>query len=656
MGEFIPHIYFDGIIGPSMPGRTRSPNPNDILLDSLGRYVKDHNGRASKPIEVELKEPLPSKVRFYLSNTSFVSEGHGYSPNVRPDKTDNDGNPITNRDDEYLVIVGGYNHEYDVFTFLDDSVYSHYGDPHKSYIKEEALQKSREAGIGFHKRTNMRERADRGGETVVIVTPDHINDGVQIRERLLWIRDQLNEEDKLSTSWSENQLRAQRFEHVIYEFLSNTNRRESHKARRNKAINQVANWQGVKDDTIKESFRADIYTEESDDGYLAGHLDAILQEIEQQYFEAYDLWKEPIVFDDIDGIPEQVGLHFPPDESRSQTVLEQIDTALRSGDHIILTGPPGSGKSDLSEKVCEYYPSSYHMSTANDDWSTFDTIGGYRPQKDGNLEFHPGLFLQRFMEEESGRREGIRAKNEWLIIDELNRANIDKAFGSLFSALTGNNITLPFDKLIEQEDEEYREPIRLVGNPGVVREPRVNNHTYYIPDDWRIIATINSVDKSSVYRMSRAFMRRFAFIKVPVPSAQDLQSEGKDLLEAYVETWDLNYPDSGDIDNIEGEVKGRLTTDMANIWYAVQQYKRIGPGIIKDVVEQAITGAERTGKLQYEYAVVAKLLPQLDGLPPNQMEDILRIMDERASEWFKRELADEFVQEYLDIDIETDGE
>ena len=38
----------------------------------------------------------------------------------------------------------------------------------------------------------------------------------------------------------------------------------------------------------------------------------------------------------------------------------------------------------------------------------------------------------------------LQSQNKWLIIDEINRSDIDKAFGALFSALTGDPITLSF--------------------------------------------------------------------------------------------------------------------------------------------------------------------------------------------------------------------
>jgi hypothetical protein len=70
---------------------------------------------------------------------------------------------------------------------------------------------------------------------------------------------------------------------------------------------------------------------------------------------------------------------------------------------------------------------------------SYNIFGGYWPESDGTLSFKPGLFPSRYKNENT-----YHQKNECLIIDEMNRADIDKAFGSLFSALTRNPITLLF--------------------------------------------------------------------------------------------------------------------------------------------------------------------------------------------------------------------
>ena len=75
----------------------------------------------------------------------------------------------------------------------------------------------------------------------------------------------------------------------------------------------------------------------------------------------------------------------------------------------------------------------YLPTTATTEWTTFETIGGFQPTSEG-LIFRPGMFVDAI---ESGR---------WLVIDELNRSNFDRAFGQLFTVLSGQAVVLPFKR------------------------------------------------------------------------------------------------------------------------------------------------------------------------------------------------------------------
>lgn len=134
-----------------------------------------------------------------------------------------------------------------------------------------------------------------------------------------------------------------------------------------------------------------------------GELDLIFADL--------DLLLEDLAFDD---------LLF----ENEQEMKSQIYAALISGKHIMLIGPPGTGKTEVARKIGgivseKNYVDSFVLTTATSDWTTFDTIGGYAPAKDGkSLEFLPGQFLRCFKENE------VQC-NKWLIIDEINRADID---------------------------------------------------------------------------------------------------------------------------------------------------------------------------------------------------------------------------------------
>ena len=310
--------------------------------------------------------------------------------------------------------------------------------------------------------------------------------------------------------------------------------------------------------------------------------------------------------DDTDAADEVVGPtstelveipHFSELVGIDPSVYRQINGALRAGkQHLMFYGPPGTGKTTLAQLVAGTLHDAYTMITGSADWTSQDVIGGYQPVGDGKVQFIPGVLIQNF--------------DRPLIIDELNRCDIDKVIGPLFTVLSEQKTTLPYrTDISDAESAAYV----ILPKP----KPGAAEHEFAPRPGWRILATINSIDKAALYQMSYALSRRFGWIYVDVP--EDLE----EFLIEVMRKWNM----------IRAEDAATGQVPLARLWRVVNGARVVGPAPILDML-RTIQGVDADVPLlanpEGEQGSVfldgfyMYVMPMLDGISVRQAEEVAK--------------------------------
>jgi len=195
--------------------------------------------------------------------------------------------------------------------------------------------------------------------------------------------------------------------------------------------------------------------------------------------ELVDTEIEPFEHLDVDSMP---GVHI------EHGWLDEFIDLLNEKPQVILYGPPGTGKTFLAQEVAEALagPERVTLVQFHPSYSYEDFFEGYRPTPSAEggiaLALVPGPFRKVVDAARANPSEP-----HFLIIDEINRANLAKVFGELYFLL------------------EYRErSIQLLYSSGD------DAAAFSLPENVFVIGTMNTADRS-IALVDAAMRRRFLF-------------------------------------------------------------------------------------------------------------------------------------------------
>ncbi len=325
--------------------------------------------------------------------------------------------------------------------------------------------------------------------------------------------------------------------------------------------------------------------------------------------------------------------------STTRETIDEVITHLTSGKNIMLFGEPGTGKTALANillsKLCGEIDQpngtkapNFTIVTANAEWSNFDVIGGISPDDSGGYYFKDGYVAEAAKLCEHSIRE--RARPHYLVIDEFNRANIDEAFGKLFTVF------------------EYRDKQPLLTHKETGGAP------FMMPPEFRIIGTMNTQDKNTLFNVGFALMRRFAFVEIGLPIPEDeyhrmpvfvyfkLKKLGlvperpdgdglwkfEEKCRHYPSRKFDFYDEDGSMYKCHEKLVKFLEPGEApkrgdEVAVGVRTFRKIGPALIIDSMVTIFNSVKKYGpELALDRVIRSNIMPSLEGLERNEIRSM----------------------------------
>lgn len=212
----------------------------------------------------------------------------------------------------------------------------------------------------------------------------------------------------------------------------------------------------------------------------------------------------------------------------SERTLRMVRLAIASSRAVLLVGPPGTGKTEILSQVLEDIdaePQRFGLTrtgvetswvTPEEEW-TFDSIVVGETVSAGEIQSVEGKLLEAIRED------------KWLVLDEANRADMDRVLGGVLTWLSGKRVRVGTwrEATVGPPRTHESHPVYLDWSNESASTCDVatadGGREYVAGADWRVLGTYNAVDAQRVFRMGQALSRRFKHVPIPPADLGDFR-------------------------------------------------------------------------------------------------------------------------------------